>query len=86
MEFTTLSLYFLRKNNAKQLIYTFLTCKIHFVEDLRANLLISNNIMSPEGFIIDVKGKNTLIGSCGVIVPIEAKQKRQFLTKKLLIS
>lgn len=75
-EFATLSLYFPRKNNAKQLVYIFLICKIHLVEDLRVNLLIRNNIMSPEGFVINVKGKKALMGSYKVTIPIDVRQRK----------
>lgn len=85
-KFAALSLYFPGKNNTGQLVYTFLTCKIHLVKDLKANMLIDNNIMSPEGFVIDVKGKSALSRSCGVTVPIDARQKEQFLTRKLFAS
>lgn len=54
-KFVVLFLYFLRKNGAGKLVYTLLSCEIHLVEDLRANLLIRNDIMSPKNFIIDIK-------------------------------
>ena len=85
-EFAALSLYFPGKNNIGQLVYAFLTCEIHLVKDLKANLLIDNDIMSPEGFVIDVKGRSVLIGSCEVTVPIDGRQRGQFLTRKLLTS
>lgn len=74
-EFLTFLLYFPDKNNAGQLVYAFLTCEIHSVEGLRANLLIINNIISPEGFVIDVKRKSVLIKSYWVTVPIDVRQK-----------
>lgn len=63
-----------------------MTCKIHLVEGLRANLLIGNDIMSLEGFIIDVTKRCVLIGSCGITVPIDVRQSGQFLKKRLLSS
>lgn len=42
--------------------------------------------MSPESFIIDIKKRSVLIGSCGVTVSIDARQRGQFLTRKLLSS
>lgn len=72
-EFATLFLYFLGRNNTCQQVYTSLTYKIHLIEGLRANLLIGNNIMSLEGFIIDVKNKSVFIGSCRVTVPIDVR-------------
>ena len=85
-EFATLSLYFPGKNNAGQQVYAFLTCKIHLVKGLRANLLIGNDIISPEDFIIDVKKRSVLIGSCGVTVSIDSRQRGQFLIRRLLSS
>lgn len=74
-EFATLSLYFSSKNSIKQLIYAFLIYKIYLVKDLRANLLIRNDIISLEEFIIDVKRKSALIKSYKVTVSINAKQR-----------
>ena len=85
-EFATLFLYFPSRDNAGQQVYASLTCEIHLVEGLRANLLIGNDIMSPEGFIIDIKRRSVLIGSCGVTVPIDARQRGQFLIRRLLAS
>lgn len=84
-EFATLLLYSSGKNNTKQLAYTFLICEIYLVKALRANLLIGNNIMSLEDFVIDIKENSVFIESCRVTVPINARQRRHFLMKKLLV-
>lgn len=78
-------MYFSSKNNASQQIYTSLTYEIHLVKGLKANLLISNDIISLKNFIIDIKKKSVFIKSCNITVPIDARQRRQFLTRKLLI-
>lgn len=85
-DFAALFLYFLGRNDAGQQVYASLTCEIHLVKGLKANLLIGNNIMSPEGFVIDVKKRSLLIGTCKVTVHIDARQHGQFLTRKLLSS
>lgn len=85
-KFAALSLYFPGKDGAGKLVYASLRCEIHLVEGLRANLLIENDIMSPENFVIDIEKKTALIGSCEVTVPISARQRGQFLTRKLLTS
>ena len=85
-KFAALSLYFSKKDGAGKLVYASLRCEIHLVEGLRANLLIGNDIMLPENFVIDIEKKTTLIESCRVTVPISARQRGQFLTKKLLTS
>lgn len=48
--------------------------------------MIGNNIMSPKSFVIDVKERNLLVKSCGVTIPIDTRQKGQFLSRKLLAS
>ena len=59
---------------------------MHLVEGLRANLLIGNDIMSPEAMIIDFGKKTALIGACEVTIDVNAKQRSQFLARKLLTS
>ncbi len=85
-EYAALSLYFPGKDNTSQQVYASLTFEIHLVKGLRANLLIDNDIMSPESFIIDVIRKSVFIGSCGVTISINARQRRQFLTRNLFAS
>lgn len=72
-EFITLALYFLDKNGVRDLVYTAIQYKIHLVEGLRVNLLIRNNIMSPEAMVINLGRKTALIGACGVTININAK-------------
>ena len=72
-EFAALSLYFSGKNDAEKLVYASVRCEIHLVEGLRANLLIGNDIILPENFVIDIEKKTTLIGSCKVIIPISVR-------------
>ena len=83
-KFAAPSLYFSGKNGARKLVYAFVRCEIHLVEGLRANLLIGNDIISPENFVINIEKKSTLIGSYGVTIPISARQRGQFLTRKIL--
>lgn len=73
-EFAALSLYFPGKNDAGQLVYAALNCEIHLVKGLQANLLIGNDILSPEGVVIDISRKSALIRSCVVTISINAKQ------------
>lgn len=73
-EFVVLSLYFPSKNNVRELVYALLQCEIHFVEGLRANLLIGNNIMSSEAMVINLGKKTALISACGVTINVNAKQ------------
>lgn len=74
-EFAAPYLYFPGKNNVGQQVYISLTCEIYLVKDLKANLLIGNDIMSPKGFIIDIKRKSVWIKSYGITIPIDVRQK-----------
>ena len=85
-EFAAFFLYYLGQNNVGKLAYASLQCEIHLVEGLRANLLIGNDIMSPEAMVIDPGKKTALIGACKVTIDVNAKQWGQFLAKKLLTS
>lgn len=85
-EFAILFLYFLGKDSTGRLVYALIRCEIFLVKELRANLLISNNILSQESFIIDIGRKNALIWSCAVIISINTKQWGQFFSRKLLTS
>lgn len=73
-EFATLLLYYLGKDGIGKLVYASVRCKIQLVEGLRANLLIGNNIMSSENFIIDIEKKTPLIWSYGDTIPISIRQ------------
>lgn len=80
-EFAALLLYFPGKNNAEQLVYAALNCEIHLVEGLWANLLISNDILSPKRVVIDISMESALIGSCEVIISVNANYQGQFLAR-----
>ena len=83
-EFTALSLYFPGKNAVGDLVYAALRCEIHLMEGLRTNLLVGNDIMSLEAMVINLEKKTAIIGTCGISIDENARQRGQFLTKKLL--
>ncbi len=83
-QFAALSLYFPGEDQAGQRVYASIKCELHLVDSLRANILVGNDILSPEGFVININKNHALIGSCGVTIPINTKQRGQFLSKKLL--
>ena len=85
-QFAALSLYFPGEDQAGQQVYASIRCELHLVDGLRANILVGNNILSPEGFAININKNRALIRSCGVTIPINAKQRGQFFRRKLLAS
>lgn len=83
-QFAELSLFLPRENNERQKVYASIRCELHLVDGLRANILIGNNILVPKSFVLNVGLGHTLVGSCRVKIAIKAKQRGQFLMKRLL--
>lgn len=55
----------------------------HLVEGFRANILIGNDILASESFVLNVRLGHTVVGNYGVKITIRARQGGQFLSKKL---
>ena len=82
-QFAEVSLFFPGESNEGQRVYASIRCKLHLVEGLRANILIGNNILTPESFVINIGLGHALIESCRVKITIKARQRGQFLKKRL---
>lgn len=54
------------------------------MDGLRANMLIGNDIIGPERISIDIAERTALVASCGVCIPISARQRSKPLMKKVL--
>lgn len=52
----------------------------------RTNILVENDILLLDDFVINIKNKSALIRSCGVMISVNAKQCRHFFSRKLLAS
>lgn len=81
-----LSLYFPGKNQATQQVYAPIKCELHLINGFPVNILVRNNILSPERFVININKNHAFIGICRVTIPINARQRGQFLKRKLLAS
>ena len=65
------------------MVYAFIKCELYLVEVFRANILIGNDILAPEGFVINIGLGHAIVGSCVVKITIRARQKGPLLRKKL---
>lgn len=83
-QFAEVSLFFLGESDEGQRVYAFIRCELHLVEGLRANILIGNDILAPESFVLNVALDHALVESCRVKITIRARQRGQFLKKRLL--
>lgn len=62
-QFAQLSLFLSGKNNKKQKVYASIRCELYLVEGLTANILMSNDILAPESFVLNVGLGHSLMGS-----------------------
>ena len=74
-QFTKLSLFFPREKDKGQKVYSSFKCELHLVEGFRANMLIGNDILAPENFVLNIGLGHVVVGSCGVKITINARQK-----------
>ena len=83
-QFAEVSLFLPGESNEGQKVYASIRCELHLVEGLRANILIGNDMLAPESFVLNISLGHALVGSCGVKIIIRARQRGQFLKRKLL--
>ena len=60
--------------------------ELHIVDNLRAKMLIGNDIIGPEGIVIDVANKQARIGSCKATAKVTAKPRGEFVRKRVYVS
>lgn len=67
-------------------VYTSITCELHLVDGLKINMLIGNNLLCTEGFIINFSSSSAFIHSCSIRININARQHSKFLKYRALTS
>lgn len=65
-KFVSMSIYFLEVDKHKQLVYTYIYCKMYLVDSLKANILVENNIIVLEGIMIDLANFTIFITSYNI--------------------
>ena len=78
-KYVILFMYFSKTDNFDKLIRTIIIKKIHLIKNLKANLLIENNILSSKNIDIFNSTKSVYINNCDFItaIPIKIKIKSQ---------
>lgn len=71
-QFTELSFFLPGENNERKKVYNFFKCELHLVEDFRANILIGNNILALESFVLHIRLSHIIMGSYGIKITIRA--------------
>lgn len=84
-QFVKVFLFLLSKNKIRQPVYILFICKLYLVKSFWVNILVENNVLSPKSFVLNIRIDYAIIRSCGVMIPIKARQQDQFLNKELFI-
>lgn len=59
--------------------------EVHLVKDLKANMLIGNDVLGPEGFVMDLGKGEAYIGSTGVTIPLEVRSAKSSVQRMVHI-
>lgn len=82
-QFAVLSLFFPGEDDEKRKIYASIKCELHLLKCLSAKILIGNNNLAPESFVLNIGLSYAIVGSCSVKITIKARQKDQFWRRKI---
>jgi hypothetical protein len=78
-------IYFLRKSREKKSVREVIRREIHLMNDLKANMLIDNDILEPEEIFIDeVNSKATIFSCDDMIISIEIRTLSKDIINKIL--
>lgn len=76
-------LYFLGENADGASSRALITREIHLVDNLKANMLIGNDILGPEAIDILISSNTAHIGSCGITIPITIRTRSALQTRPI---
>lgn len=65
-------------------VYASISCKLHLIDRLKANMLVGNDVLYTENFVINFSTSSALIQSCGVMIDINTRQHSEFLRDRAL--
>ena len=85
-DFAFTTIYFPSIDKKALEVYASISCKMHLVDGLKANMLVGNDVLFTEGFAINFSTSSVLIHSCGVKIDINARQYSEFLSWRALTS
>ena len=80
-QYAIISIYFNKKNKKDEMIRAKITREIHFVNELKVNMLIENDILESELFDISMSNSTIYIESCDVIIFITITSHRSMQTR-----
>ena len=83
IEYVCISVYFsgITKNEFSAL--AFITKEIHLIDDLKVKMLIENDLLRSEEFIINIEKKIFIIDSCDMNIALETQSKGSYIRKMI---
>ncbi len=82
-EYVNFSIYLSSKNNPIKM--TEIHREMHLMKNLKANMLIDNDILKPKKIIIDVQDKKTIIRNCqDLIIDVKIHQRESFVRRNVV--
>lgn len=80
------ALYFPAISNKGQHVVACICRELHFVDNLRANILIKNVIIGAKSITIDIAKEKAYILGCKATIPITARQYGQLIKRTLYLT
>ncbi len=82
-KYVNFSIYLFSKEDSNKM--TKIHREMHLIENLKANMLIDNDILESKEIIIDVQEKKTIIRSCqNLIIDVKIHQRESFVRKNVV--
>ena len=85
-KFVMIFIYFFDKNKNEKFVFVCIIRKAHLIDDFKVNMLIENDILNFESFIINVNKRSTIINNCEMITKLFIKQRNLFVRRNVLFN
>ena len=81
-EYIKIPIYFSGVKEGRQILAC-ITREIHLVKGLKVNLLIGNDFLESEGFVIDVSNRKVTISSCEITIDLSIRQRDSYVRRNV---
>ena len=83
IEFIHISIYFPDIAKNESAVFACITKEIHLINDLKAKMLVDNDFLGLEGFIIDIEDKSATIESCEINIALKIQLKGLYIRQTM---
>ena len=82
-KFIHISIYFFDIAKDESTVLACITREIHLIDDLKVKMLVDNDFLSFEGFIIDIEEKSATIESCEISIALKIQLKELYIRQTM---